>query len=570
MRRVAFARRALAALAPSRPPRPHRPWVALAARGETPPSSLIAPSLPHEWRCSSRIRPQNAPHTRGFAAAASASRDGGDGDGDDAKTPPKPARPFAGWIPWGGYSKVATRAEDDLYDAEGESEWWSRPRRASENAPEQRDRAYTSSSPLRAALLGAKKWNALLDVIANAATKGRREYADADASSTIAIEPKDVAIATSRLYRLLRAIVPAAKGAEILRARVLGDVYQREERTREERARRRRRRGGGAAPPPREWRPPDLARIDARWLALRDLVRDAASAFNAQETCSVTRALGELERFERDAGNLSGVFDGVFAPVPVDVGAVSSSATLSGDGEKGAPPKLAKPCADGIARSHQVRSIQTFFTHPSVSTFDRVPFQLTDELFLYGMALSAGAAREAARGGRRARVRRRARGRCEGGDQRQAAHHADHRVAEVEARPNRDRRAERRHVAFHRAARARRGERRGDARAGAVERRRRVEGRRAEHGAVAARVVWAISRGGRAHGWRRPGDRGASRGEPRARAATSRRARRRRAVRLLPIRPRSRCERRSLRTFPVVALHPRFPFNVRLTGKTFD
>jgi hypothetical protein len=104
----------------------------------------------------------------------------------------------------------------------------------------------------------------------------------------------------------------------------------------------------------------------------------------------VTRALGELERFERDAGNLSGVFDGVFAPVPVDV---SSSATLSGDGEKGAPPKLAKPCADGIARSHQVRSIQKFFTHSSVSTFDRVPFQLTDELFLYGMALSRSCSR---------------------------------------------------------------------------------------------------------------------------------------------------------------------------------
>ena len=33
-------------------------------------------------------------------------------------------------------------------------------------------------------------------------------------------------------------------------------------------------------------------------------------------------------------------------------------------------------------------------------------------------------------------------------------------------------------------------------------------------------------------------------------------------VRLLPIRPRSRCARRSLRTFPVVTLHPRFPFNV--------
>ena len=41
-------------------------------------------------------------------------------------------------------------------------------------------------------------------------------------------------------------------------------------------------------------------------------------------------------------------------------------------------------------------------------------------------------------------------------------------------------------------------------------------------------------------------------------------------VRLLPIRPRSRGARRSLRTFPVVTLHPRFPFNVHLTGKTFD
>jgi len=33
-------------------------------------------------------------------------------------------------------------------------------------------------------------------------------------------------------------------------------------------------------------------------------------------------------------------------------------------------------------------------------------------------------------------------------------------------------------------------------------------------------------------------------------------------VRLLPIRPRSRVDRRSLRTFHVVTLHPRFPFNV--------
>jgi len=38
----------------------------------------------------------------------------------------------------------------------------------------------------------------------------------------------------------------------------------------------------------------------------------------------------------------------------------------------------------------QVRSVQTFFTHRSVSTFDLVgPFQLTGDFFLYGMALSA-------------------------------------------------------------------------------------------------------------------------------------------------------------------------------------
>ena len=35
----------------------------------------------------------------------------------------------------------------------------------------------------------------------------------------------------------------------------------------------------------------------------------------------------------------------------------------------------------------QVRSIQKCFTHPSVSTLDRVSFQLTGELFLYGTAL---------------------------------------------------------------------------------------------------------------------------------------------------------------------------------------
>jgi hypothetical protein len=47
------------------------------------------------------------------------------------------------------------------------------------------------------------------------------------------------------------------------------------------------------------------------------------------------------------------------------------------------PKKTARSCS----LQAEVRSIQTFFTRPSVSTFDRVPFQLIDELFLYGMAL---------------------------------------------------------------------------------------------------------------------------------------------------------------------------------------
>jgi hypothetical protein len=67
-------------------------------------------------------------------------------------------------------------------------------------------------------------------------------------------------------------------------------------------------------------------------------------------------------------------------------------------GEGPAPPKkrlealseftLRSPELEAELDSDQVRSIQTFFTHPSVSTFNRVPFQLTDEHCLYGTTLS--------------------------------------------------------------------------------------------------------------------------------------------------------------------------------------
>ena len=49
-----------------------------------------------------------------------------------------------------------------------------------------------------------------------------------------------------------------------------------------------------------------------------------------------------------------------------------------------------------------MRSIQKFFTHHSVSTLDRAPFQLTGEPFLYGMALRRAGRRTRTRGGGRA------------------------------------------------------------------------------------------------------------------------------------------------------------------------
>jgi hypothetical protein len=50
-----------------------------------------------------------------------------------------------------------------------------------------------------------------------------------------------------------------------------------------------------------------------------------------------------------------------------------------------ASKRRAKPVTDGAG---EVLFLQKFFTHRLVSTLDRIPFQLTGELFLYGMALS--------------------------------------------------------------------------------------------------------------------------------------------------------------------------------------
>ena len=62
------------------------------------------------------------------------------------------------------------------------------------------------------------------------------------------------------------------------------------------------------------------------------------------------------------------------------VSAAAVSAAAAAAEPLGGPPPNPNPI-------RCVYSIHKFFTHRPVSTFDRVPFQLTDELFLYGMAL---------------------------------------------------------------------------------------------------------------------------------------------------------------------------------------
>ena len=77
------------------------------------------------------------------------------------------------------------------------------------------------------------------------------------------------------------------------------------------------------------------------------------------------------------AGFAAGVADAV-ACHPVDV--VKTRAHVN----RGANAPFVRELA------RQVRSIQTFFAHRSVSTLDRVPFQLTGENFLYGTTLISG------------------------------------------------------------------------------------------------------------------------------------------------------------------------------------
>jgi phosphoribosylaminoimidazole carboxylase PurE protein len=65
-----------------------------------------------------------------------------------------------------------------------------------------------------------------------------------------------------------------------------------------------------------------------------------------------------------------------------------------------------EPEALALMEKYQVRSaIPTFFTHSSVSTFDRDSFRLTGELFLYGMAIRTTWSRRCS--GRRRRWRTR-------------------------------------------------------------------------------------------------------------------------------------------------------------------
>ena len=127
-------------------------------------------------------------------------------------------------------------------------------------------------------------------------------------------------------------------------------------------------------------------------------VENAAAVAAAPEPITTSRQ-HKLRELATSAAN------DVVAEVRSQVEALEESVkkcALSASGRRKTPPSRRCGAASG---KFQVRSIQKFFTHRSVSTFDRVPFQLTDELFLYGMALSRGRASHRRRRGRRHRVR---------------------------------------------------------------------------------------------------------------------------------------------------------------------
>ena len=102
---------------------------------------------------------------------------------------------------------------------------------------------------------------------------------------------------------------------------------------------------------------------------------------------STSRGPGAANRVFRGPGPaaLAGAVGGRFGVLKT-----SNDGVPGGEG----PKMTMSPGSVGLApgeivvrAAFQVRSIQKFFTHRPVSTFDRVPFQLTGELFLYGMAL---------------------------------------------------------------------------------------------------------------------------------------------------------------------------------------
>ena len=97
---------------------------------------------------------------------------------------------------------------------------------------------------------------------------------------------------------------------------------------------------------------------------------------------STSRGPGAANRVFRGPGPaaLAGAVGGRFGVLKT-----SNDGVPGGEG----PKMTMSPGSVGLApgeivvrAAFQVRSIQKFFTHRPVSTFDRVPFQLTGELFL--------------------------------------------------------------------------------------------------------------------------------------------------------------------------------------------
>ncbi|EEH51927.1 uncharacterized protein MICPUCDRAFT_53335 [Micromonas pusilla CCMP1545] len=132
-----------------------------------------------------------------------------------------------------------------------------------------------------------------------------------------------------------------------------------------------------AAPPP----PAPATQSSPAGALIAALHQQRQSAAGAGANLAALLAAGGLPGAGGAGGDGGGV-GGLSADALEAMRAAQARADAANEAADRANGDVQKQLSDA-----QVRSTQKFFTHRPVSTFDRFPFQLTGELFLYGMAL---------------------------------------------------------------------------------------------------------------------------------------------------------------------------------------